>query len=302
MRVIRQANGGKSRALNTGIRAAAGEIIVCMDADSHLDPGALTALVRHFRDPAVGAVAGNVKVRNRRGLLTRLQALEYIEGLNLVRQAHAFFRTVNIIPGPCGAFRRRTLDQVGGYDHDTFAEDCDLTLKILTGGWKILYEPRAVAWTEAPETLRDLLGQRYRWTRGILQSLVKHTRTLPRAPFPLSHGAVLSYMIFEAALWPAMNVFGHSFFLGIAFAYGFSSLLVYWWAQLTLLDLLAALYCVVIEEEDLSLVASSVVYRIYFILLVDVCKVFAGLEELCGVTMRWGTMTRSPELGGHTWN
>src|SRR3712207_9583019 len=79
-------------------------------------------------------------------------------------------RAVNIIPGPIGIFRRDVLAAVGGYDTDTYAEDADLTLKVLTAGWHIVYEPRAIAWTEAPESLLDLIKQRYRWTRGILRS------------------------------------------------------------------------------------------------------------------------------------
>ena len=149
-----------------------------MDGDSALHPDTLRRAIRHFEDPAIGAVAGNVKVVNRTNLLSSLQALEYIEGLNMVRAAQGFFRLVNIIPGPIGIFRKSALEQVGGYDHDTFAEDCDLTLKLLLDGWQVNYEPGAIAYTEAPEKMLDLLKQRYRWTRGILQAISKHKRRL----------------------------------------------------------------------------------------------------------------------------
>ena len=98
----------------------------------------------------MGAVAGNVKVINRHNIWTKLQALEYIEGLNIVRNAQAFWRTVNVVPGPMGVFRRTALEGTGGYDSDTFAEDFDLSVKLLADGWKIGYEPLAVAYTEAP--------------------------------------------------------------------------------------------------------------------------------------------------------
>jgi cellulose synthase/poly-beta-1,6-N-acetylglucosamine synthase-like glycosyltransferase len=171
VRVLTQKNGGKASALNYGIREAKGTFVLCVDGDSQLAPQSLREGMRHFTDPDVGAVAGNVKVVNRRNLLTWLQALEYVEGLNLVRSAQAFFRTVNIIPGPLGIFRREAILAAGGYSGATFAEDCDLTLTLLGHGWKIKYEPRAVAFTEAPEDLFPLLKQRYRWTRGILQAL-----------------------------------------------------------------------------------------------------------------------------------
>jgi cellulose synthase/poly-beta-1,6-N-acetylglucosamine synthase-like glycosyltransferase len=157
VRVLTQRNAGKAAALNAGIREASGDFVMCVDGDSQLAPRSLREGMRHFSDPSVVAVAGNVKVANRRNLLTWLQALEYVEGLNLMRSAQAFFRTVNIIPGPLGIFRRDALLAVGGYAGDTFAEDCDLTLALLAQGWKIKYEPRAVAYTEAPEQLYPLL-------------------------------------------------------------------------------------------------------------------------------------------------
>ncbi|MDQ4079667.1 MAG: glycosyltransferase family 2 protein, partial [Gemmatimonadota bacterium] len=170
VRVVRKANAGKASALNTGLAVASSPFVLCMDADSRLARDTLRNAMRHFADPRVGAVAGNVKVVNRHTLWTRLQALEYIQGLNLPRRAQGFLRVVNIIPGPIGVFRRDVLRQVGGYDTDTFAEDADVTIKILGAGWQIVYEDGAVAWTEAPESVHELLKQRYRWTRGILQA------------------------------------------------------------------------------------------------------------------------------------
>jgi cellulose synthase/poly-beta-1,6-N-acetylglucosamine synthase-like glycosyltransferase len=151
LRVVSKSNNGKASALNTGISLARHPFVLCMDGDSRLSRDTLKAAMRHFREPNVGAVAGNVKVVNRRNMWTRLQALEYIVGLNMARRAQAFARTVNIIPGPIGIFRREVLQQVGGYEIDTYAEDADLTLKILTAGWQIKYEERAIAYTEAPE-------------------------------------------------------------------------------------------------------------------------------------------------------
>ena len=96
----------------------------------------------------------------------------------MARKAQSFMRTVNIIPGPLGMFRKSVLQQVGGYDHDTFAEDCDPTLKLLMRGWHIAYEPMPWHWVETPTRLPDLLKQRYRWTRGILQATSKHSHAL----------------------------------------------------------------------------------------------------------------------------
>jgi poly-beta-1,6 N-acetyl-D-glucosamine synthase len=292
VRVIRKQNAGKARALNTGIAAARSEFVLCMDGDSALHPATLKRAVRHLTDPAVGAVAGSVKVVNRANLLSTLQALEYVEGLNMVRAAQGFFRLVNIIPGPIGVFRVSALRRVGGYDSDTFAEDCDLTLKLLDDGWQIYYEPEAIAYTEAPERLLDLLKQRYRWTRGILQAIRKHRGTL--VSFRRGPGITFTlwYMIFEGILWPSMNVFAHVLFIFVATRYGAALPLVLWWAQLTVLDMAAALYCVAVEEEQMRLVPFSICYRAFFALTIDVAKLFATAEELLRLRMDWGKLER----------
>lgn len=296
VRVFSQPNGGKASALNRGLREARGSFVMCVDGDSHVAPQSLRAGMRHFGDPTVGAVAGNVKVVNRRNLLTWLQALEYVEGLNLMRSAQAFFRTVNIVPGPLGIFRREAVLAVGGYSTATFAEDCDLTLELLGAGWKIKYEPRAVAYTEAPEQLGTLLKQRYRWTRGILQALRKHAGLLFARGSRLGTRVTIAYMIFEAVFWPAMNVFANAFFLLVAMQYGATRLLALWWLQLTLLDAIGALFSAAAEKEDLRLVPCSLVYRMSYILLIDICKVLATFEEIAGVRMGWGKLERLGRL------
>jgi poly-beta-1,6 N-acetyl-D-glucosamine synthase len=292
IRVVQQRNEGKARALNAGIRSARGALVLCVDGDSILSPDCLRRAVRHFSDPSVGAVSGNVKVVNRTNLLSRLQALEYVEGLNFVRNAQAYFRIVNIVPGPLGLFRRSALLDAGGYESDTFAEDCDLTLRLLATGWKIAYEPSALAYTEAPEHLLDLAKQRYRWTRGILQAMRKQTRHLvyPRASLAVTLS--LWHMSFEGFVWPFMNVSAHLLFVGVGLTHGLPGLLLLWWVLLALLDLTAALYCVLIEGERLTLVPYAVPYRVFFALTIDVFKLGATVEELLSIPMEWGKLQR----------
>jgi poly-beta-1,6 N-acetyl-D-glucosamine synthase len=299
-RVVTKRNGGKATALNTGIAVSRYPFILCMDADSQLEPETLHEAMRPFDDPTVGAVAGNVKVRNRGGLITRLQALEYIEGLNMPRRAQGFLAAVSIVPGPVGLFRREALEEVGGYDTDTFAEDADLTLKMVASGWKVVYEDSAVAWTEAPERWLDLVQQRYRWTRGILQSLRKRKGLFvrPFPDFPLWLSGV--EMGFEAIVWPILNVYAHLFFALVALLFGAGELLLYWWILLTLLDLVAALVTVSMEGESLSLVPLAVVYRFFFLLFLDVVKTFAALEELFKLGMEWEKLHRVPSTSPST--
>jgi poly-beta-1,6-N-acetyl-D-glucosamine synthase len=296
IRVITKRNGGKAEALNTGMTLARGEFVLNMDGDAKLSSNTLRACVRHFENPLVGAVAGNVKVINRDSMWSKIQALEYIEGLAMARKAQSYMRAVNIIPGPLGMFRKTVLQQVGGYDHDTFAEDCDLTLKMLMLGWHIAYEPNAVAWVETPSRLLDLLKQRYRWTRGILQATKKHSAALWQPRKAGVNCFILWYMLFEGIMWPFSTLLGNVFFSYVAIQYGLASLLFYWWLQLTILDVVAAAYCVIVEEEEPSLIMYAISFRLFYINIIDVSKVFATIEEWRGQTMTWGKLDREGKL------
>ncbi|MBO0861735.1 MAG: glycosyltransferase, partial [Chloracidobacterium sp.] len=183
VRLLRIPNSGKAEALNYALREAQGEIIIGLDADTLFEKETIGLLVRSFVDPNVGAVAGNVKVGNRVNLITRLQALEYITSQNLDRRAFASINCVTIVPGAVGAWRRKPLERAGGWVSDTLAEDQDLTLKIRRLGYRIAYEENAVAWTEAPDTMRDLAKQRFRWSYGTLQCMWKHRDALFRPKY-----------------------------------------------------------------------------------------------------------------------
>jgi len=291
--LINKPNSGKAKALNAGIQYSEAQFILCMDGDSQLTPNSLRMAVRHFIDPAVGAVAGNVKVQNRKHLLTDLQALEYLEGLNMPRSAQGFIQMVNIIPGPIGLFRKAALRDAGFYSSDTFAEDADITLKILAQNWKIIYEPNAIAYTEAPSSIHQLLKQRYRWTRGILQAIRKHKRHLINPTVNFNNSIILWQMFYEALIWPVMNIFVNLYFIIVALFYGLSSFIFLWWMGIAVLDLMAAVYCIATEKEEFRLVPYAVIYRIVFILLIDVTKAMATVEEFLGIRMTWGKLERT---------
>ncbi|WP_456479274.1 glycosyltransferase family 2 protein [Nautilia sp.] len=296
LRVLTKPNGGKAKAINFGIEHSKGSLIMVVDADSKLDNNAVLLMSRYFDDEEIAAVAGSVYVSNQNNVWTKLQALEYIEGLNMVRNGQAFLKLVNIIPGPIGMFRKNSLYDVGLYDSDTYAEDCDVTLKLITKGYKIDFEPDAVAYTEAPENLLDLIKQRYRWTRGILQAIKKHKSLLWHFKINPAATFTMWYMLFESVFWPFMDVWTNMFIIYVSLSSGFSVLIVYWWSLFTVLDVTGALYCVLVTGEKISLIFYAVYYRLFFIQIINVAKIFSTFEEWFGIEMNWGKLERKGNL------
>ncbi|GIE99191.1 bifunctional polysaccharide deacetylase/glycosyltransferase family 2 protein [Paractinoplanes rishiriensis] len=178
VRVIRVPNGGKSNALNTGIALAKHDLIVTVDGDTIFEEDSIRMLVQAFADPTVGAIAGNVKVGNRERMVAAWQHIEYVIGFNLDRRLYEVLNCMPTVPGAIGAFRREALRQVGGISDETLAEDTDVTMALCRAGWRVVYEERAKAWTEAPTTLEQLYRQRYRWSYGTMQAMWKHRRAL----------------------------------------------------------------------------------------------------------------------------
>ncbi len=169
-------NGGKATALNVGLARARGAVVVALDADTQFESDTIARLARWFDDPRVGAVAGNAKVGNRINIITRWQALEYIVAQNLERRALAALDTLTVVPGAVGAWRRSLLHDLGGFPSNTLAEDQDLTIAVQESGFEVLFDASAIAWTEAPATVRGFAQQRFRWAFGTLQCLWKYRR------------------------------------------------------------------------------------------------------------------------------
>ena len=296
VKLYKKPNGGKAKAINYGIERASGELIMVVDADSKLQKDAIELMAVYFEDPEIAAVAGSVFVSNQNNIITKLQALEYIEGLNMVRNGQAFLKLVNIIPGPIGMFRKKALYDVGLYDDDTFAEDCDVTLKLISQGYKIDFESDAIAKTEAPENIFDLIKQRYRWTRGILQAIKKHRKLLWNFKDNIAASFTMWYMLFEAIFWPFMDFWVNVFIIYLAITTGVSLLIFYWWSLFTILDVAGALYCVLITNESLSLTFYAIIYRLFFIQFINLVKIFSTIEEWFGIKMDWGKLERKGRL------
>jgi peptidoglycan-N-acetylglucosamine deacetylase len=180
VQVLTKPNAGKAAALNYALERMEEEIYVGIDADTVIAPDAISKLVSHFEDPRIGAMAGNAKVGNRLNLWTRWQALEYITSQNFERRALDLFHVVTVVPGAIGAWRTAPVKEVGGYPLNTVAEDADLTMSLLERGWRVDYEDRSLAFTEAPIDAKGLMRQRFRWSFGTLQAVFKHRAAFVR--------------------------------------------------------------------------------------------------------------------------
>ena len=309
--LISQPNQGKARAVNAGIRAASGDIIITLDADTHFEAETIARLVRWFVRPDIGAVAGNAKVGNRFNWVTRWQAVEYVTSQNLERSAMAMLGAIMVVPGAVGAWRRGALDAVGGYPEDTLAEDQDLTIAVQRAGWKVAYDPQAVAWTEAPESLKSLRKQRYRWAFGTLQCLWKHRRIVTSGrPRGLAMIGIPQAWLFQIAfslvspiidLALVANIIGtvvrvHQH--GWAQSHGdLLKMLVYWFAFLTI-DALCGAIAYWLEPREkrypvISLLSQRFVYRqiMYYVVIKAVMSAWHGLS------VGWGKLERTGRIG-----
>ena len=151
---------------------------------------------------------GNVRVGNVHNILTAWQSLEYTTSQNFDRRGYDLLNCITVVPGAVGAMRRQAVMAVGGYTHDTLAEDTDLTWKLRRAGWRIVNDNTAMAYTEAPETLRNLAKQRFRWAFGTLQCLWKHRAALwnDGAFGWLALPSLWVYQILFPAISPFMDV------------------------------------------------------------------------------------------------
>ncbi|SFH00390.1 Glycosyltransferase, catalytic subunit of cellulose synthase and poly-beta-1,6-N-acetylglucosamine synthase [Halopelagius inordinatus] len=294
--VLSRTNGGKHGALNFALSCARGDVVVAVDADSVVEPTAISRAVGALQsDDDVGAVAGTVKVGNRDGHLARMQALEYAVGINTLRRAFALFDSVMVVPGCFGAFRREALDDVGGYDPDTVAEDFDLTVRLLQAGWHVR-TTEGVVTTEAPFSLGDLYRQRLRWTRGNIQSLVKHRDVffdpdcgyLHRFAFPWFALSLVFVPLSSAVVTVA---------IGLAILDG--RLLSVLAATLYFVSLFALIAAVAIDisGEDWSLLAYVPVHLVGYRQFLDVVVFSSVLDAVRRTDDGWESVTRLRQTG-----
>jgi cellulose synthase/poly-beta-1,6-N-acetylglucosamine synthase-like glycosyltransferase/peptidoglycan/xylan/chitin deacetylase (PgdA/CDA1 family) len=302
VRLVRQANAGKPAALNHGIAVARHHILILVDGDTVFQPDTIMRLVSPMRAADVGAVSGNTKVGNRAGILGRWQHVEYVMGFNLDRRMFDILGTIPTVPGAIGAFRRSALAAVGWLSDETLAEDTDLTMALCRSPWRVIYEPAAIAWTEAPASLRQLWRQRYRWCYGTMQAMWKHKRALAERGQSGRFGRrcltyLLLYHVLLPLIAPVVDVFS---IYGLVFLNPVKVTL--FWLTFVLLQLLAGGYALWLDRERLRslwvLPLQQLVYRqlLYLVTIHSVITALLGTRQRWQVIKRAGVFEAGPVL------
>jgi cellulose synthase/poly-beta-1,6-N-acetylglucosamine synthase-like glycosyltransferase len=177
--------GFKAGALEHGLETAKGEFVAIFDADFIPDPAFLTRTIQHFTDPQVGLVQTRWGHLNRGySLLTEAQAI-FLDGHFMVEhvarnRAGRFFN----FNGTAGIWRRKTIADGGGWQHDTITEDLDLSFRAQLKGWKFVYLPEIVSPAELPVDMNAFKSQQHRWAKGAVQCALKLLGPVLRADLP----------------------------------------------------------------------------------------------------------------------
>ena len=295
VRLVRQANRGKAVALRRGLSLLQHELIVFLDADTHLQSDTLRHLVRPMSDERVVAVSGHAKVGNLRTFIARCQALEYTCGFNLDRRAYDRWNCITVVPGAISAMRRSAIARAGGLSLDTLAEDTDLTLALHKGRDRIVYVPEAIAWTEAPETLRALARQRFRWAYGTLQCLWKHREKVFNWRYRglgwFSLPSVWFFQILLVAFTPLVDLF-----LLASLPFGAWRAVLPFVVVFLAMDVILATLACLLEREPILRAWRIIPMRLIYRPLLSYVIWKAILRAIKGAWVGWGKLERTASV------
>ncbi len=294
VRALEVPHGGKAAALNAGLWAARTPLVATIDADTLLMPDALRRIVsRMLLAPAdTVAVAGSVMVRNSRSsLVTAAQTWDYFLGIGSIKRQQALLQATLVAQGAFSVYDAEALRAAGGWP-DCIGEDIVMTWALLERGGRTTYEPSAVAFTEAPVTLRSLARQRRRWARGMIEGLRTYGRTLLRQRLPFVHS------IAADALFPYLDVtFTLAFIPGIVLAVCFGDYAIVGPMTLAVLPLNLVIAGTMYRRQRRSFgqaglrvrqnVVGFVAYLFFYQLVMSPVSVAGYAEELFHVARRW---------------
>jgi peptidoglycan-N-acetylglucosamine deacetylase len=295
VRLLRQENRGKARALQRALSAVRTGIVVFVDADTHFQRDTLRLLVEPFADQEIGAVSGHAKVGNLRTFIARCQSLEYTCGFNLDRRAYTRWNCITVAPGAISAIRKSAIDQAGGLSLQTLAEDTDLTLALHKDRQRIVYVPQAIGWTEAPESVRTLAKQRFRWAYGTLQCLWKHRDMVfnwnYRALGWFSLPSVWFFQIILVAVTPVVDLF-----LLASLPFGAWRAVMPFVIIFLSMDVILATLACILEKDPVSRAWRILPMRLIYRPMLSYCILKAILRAIKGAWVSWGKLERTASV------
>ncbi len=167
--------GGKGNALNIGLKHAKGELVGVVDGDSYPESDCLMRMIPHFYEKEnVGGVTSIVRVNNPRGLLPKIQEIEYCVGFGLYNTVLSALDSLFVTPGPLSIYKKEALQKANGFDTENITEDMEITFHLHQLGYTLRMESQAHVYSDVPETIPALFRQRLRWTRGGFQTAYKY--------------------------------------------------------------------------------------------------------------------------------
>ena len=295
VRLLQQENRGKARALQRALSAVRRGIVVFIDGDTQCQRDTLPRLLEPFADAGVGAVSGHAKVGNLRTFVARCQALEYTCGFNLDRRAYNRWNCITVVPGAISAIRKEALDQSGSLSLQTLAEDTDLTLSLHKHRQRIVYVPDAIAWTEAPESVRTLARQRFRWAYGTLQCLWKHRDMLfnwnYRALGWFSLPSIWFFQIILVAITPMVDLF-----LLATLPFGMWRAVMPFVITFLAMDVILATLACILEREPIVRAWRILPMRLIYRPMLSYCIWKAILRAFKGAWVSWGKLERTASV------
>jgi len=296
IRLLRQTNTGKARALNRGIESASGEVVLFTDADTLFRPGTVSQMVRWFADPTVHAVCGNDQPLTLRAPLQKALAVTTHIGTGFVRRALSVLGVLPIITGNLGAVRAATLREVGGF-RPVWGEDLELTFRLQKNRRRVVFDPEPVVLADCPGNLPALWRQRVRWARSYLTIVRLHRGLLwPPAAFPFS--LYLPINAFAQVVVPLLQLAGLPLLVQMGMTGGdafnrIAQILLY----LGLLSFVSvAVFSIALDRDwrtlrYVPLTALLIVPLSYFYNFVVLASVW---KELRGEAEHWGKLERIP--------
>ncbi len=170
--------GYKAGALENGLKTGQGEFVAIFDADFIPSPDFLRRCIPYFENDKIGMVQTRWTYLNRDySLLTQVETI-LLDGHFVVehgaRSRRGTFFNFN---GTAGVWRRKAIEEAGGWEHDTLTEDTDLSYRAQLKGWKFLYLPDIECASELPVDINGFKAQQARWAKGLMQTAKK---ILPR--------------------------------------------------------------------------------------------------------------------------